>query len=428
MIDGVATAVRNYAEVITSTEGMNAIVGTPRYPKVDYDCYSYPVVPYLSFNISRLVEGYRMGIPFQSKALSRLVGFKPDIIHTHCPIMSTAMGRVLRYETDAPIVFTYHTKFDEDIAKAVKKERFRKAVAKVLLNNIAACDEVWTVSHGAGENLKAFGYEGNYRVVENGVDFPKGGVSEEEAQAVTKGLDVPPDMPVFLFVGRIMKYKGLPLIIDALKILSKKGYDFRMVFIGGGVDQKEIKKQALQEGICVESLEEDGSVSSEGGTQGLPGKIIFTGPIRDRQVLRAWNTRAHLFLFPSTYDTNGIVVREAAACGLASVLIEGSCAAEDVTDGRNGYLIRETPEAMAGVLETVCRNPAHARLVGETAMRELYISWDESVKTALGYYEELIEKKKSGQMTSRKPERSEPAIKAIALLYEAGRNIRSVSL
>ena len=38
---------------------------------------------------------------------------------------------------------------------------------------------------------------------------------------------------------------------------------------------------------------------------------------RDREILRAWNTRADLFLFPSTFDTNGLVVREAAACGLA---------------------------------------------------------------------------------------------------------------
>ena len=82
-----------------------------------------------------------------------------------------------------------------------------------------------------------------------------------------------------------------------------------------------------------------------------PGKCIFTGPVYDRDALRAWNTRADLFLFPSTFDTNGLVVREAAACGLASVLIEGSCAAEGITDGRNGFIIEETPEALAALLQ-----------------------------------------------------------------------------
>lgn len=427
MIDGVANTVMNYAEVITATEGMNAIVGTPRYPHADYDCYAYPVVPYTSLNISKLVEGYRAGIPLQSKALDRLVAFKPDIIHTHCPVMSTAMGRIIRHETDAPVVFTYHTKFDEDIAKAVKLKLLRKAVAEVLVSNISSCDEVWTVSHGAGENLKSLGFEGDYRVVVNGVDFPKGRTSEEEAYKVAEEYDVPADVPVFLFVGRIMKYKGLPLIIDALKILSGNGYDYRMVFIGGGMDLKEIRQQALKLGLRVDSPGEDGTIISENAESELSGKVIFTGPIRDRQILRAWNTRAHLFLFPSTYDTNGIVVREAAACALASVLIEGSCAAEEITDGRNGYLIQETPEAMAEILEKVCMDPAHARAVGETAMAEIYISWEESVKTALGYYEELLEKKRSGQVTQRKKEMSDRAVQALALLDEAGRSLRNAS-
>lgn len=69
--------------------------------------------------------------------------------------------------------------------------------------------------------------------------------------------------------------------------------------------------------------------------------MFFTSPQYDRSVIRAWYCRGDLFLFPSTFDTNGLVVREAAACELASVLVRGSCAAEDITDGRNGFLIEE---------------------------------------------------------------------------------------
>ena len=52
-------------------------------------------------------------------------------------------------------------------------------------------------------------------------------------------------------------------------------------------------------------------------------------------------------------DTNGLVVREAAACGLASVLIKDSCAAEGITDGRNGFVIDENADAMASLLITI---------------------------------------------------------------------------
>jgi len=73
--------------------------------------------------------------------------------------------------------------------------------------------------------------------------------------------------------------------------------------------------------------------------------VIFTGAIYDREELRVYYTAGDLFIFPSLYDTNGIVVREAAACGVASVLIKGSCAAEGITHMRTGILTEDDPQA-----------------------------------------------------------------------------------
>ena len=66
-----------------------------------------------------------------------------DIIHTHCPFISTVLARTLRLESDIPVVFTYHTKFDIDIDKVVAMNPVRSASIKFLLSNINACDEVW---------------------------------------------------------------------------------------------------------------------------------------------------------------------------------------------------------------------------------------------------------------------------------------------
>ena len=427
VIDGVSNTVKNYARVISASESDRAIVATPRYPGADYTGYPYHVIPYRSFDTSALVYGYRTGNPFELKALNEIVAFKPDIIHSHCPVVSTAMARVIREQTGAPIVFTYHTKFDEDIAKAVSSKLLQNAGAKALVDNISACDEVWAVSRGAGENLRSLGYEGDYRVVVNGVDFPRGRTSEEEAFEAAKDYDVPADLPVFLFVGRIMNYKGLPLIIDALSLLADSGQDFRMVFIGGGVDAGSLIERAGERGLTVDDRQEDGSIRHIEGQAGRPGKVIFTGPIRDREVLRAWNTRAHLFLFPSTYDTNGIVVREAAACGLASVLIKDSCAAEDITDGDNGFIIEESPEAMAAVLKAVAADPERARQVGERAMEEIYLSWDDSIHRAYHYYEELLARKAAGELEVKRKKFTDLAVDAAARIDEAGRAIRRAS-
>ena len=116
------------------------------------------------------------------------------------------------------------------------------------------------------------------------------------------------------------------------------------------------------------------------------------------EVLKAWNTRADLFLFPSVYDTNGLVVREAAACGLASVLIKDSCASEGITDGRNGYIIEESGKAMADLLLRVCKDMDAVHDVGMHAMDEIYISWEESVHKAYERYGEVLDLKASGKL------------------------------
>ena len=378
VIDGVVNVVQNYAKYLQSDHGCNVVVGTPAYPGTNYTAYPYKVVPYQSFDTTAVTSGYRTGNPFAERAVTEMAEFSPDLIHTHCPATALVIARILREKTDAPVILTYHTKYDIDIRRNVKLKQVADEGIRVMVNNIEACDEVWAVSRGAGESLKALGFRGDYRVMTNGVDFEKGRVSSEKVAEVTGGYDLPAGIPIFLFVGRMMTYKGLPLILDALKVLSDRGKDFRMVFVGKGPDQQLLEKKAQELGIA--------------------GKCIFTGPVYDREKLRAWNTRADLFLFPSTFDTNGLVVREAAACGLASVLIRDSCAAEGITDGRNGFLIEETAEAMAELLLKIGGDLPHLHEVGEHAMDEIYLSWEDCVSAAFERYQEILEAKKSGNL------------------------------
>ena len=138
-IDGVANATLNYARCIQKSHG-RAIVATPWYPGVK-DNYPFKVIRYASAAITKRL-GYRGGIPFDPRMQYFLAHQNVDIIHTHCPFMSTVVARILRYNTGAPIVFTYHTKFDVDIEKRVALNPVRNASLKLLLNNINACDEV----------------------------------------------------------------------------------------------------------------------------------------------------------------------------------------------------------------------------------------------------------------------------------------------
>ena len=373
-IDGVANAVTNYADIITREHGRATVV-TPDNPEADDSAFGFPVLRYPSVDLTKLV-GYYAGFPFSPEVQKKLVAEKFDLIHSHCPITSTMLARSLRDRIDVPVVMTYHTKFDIDIANAISSKLLQEEAKKILVENISACDEIWTVSRGAGENLCSLGYEGDYIVMPNGVDFPRGRVEDSLIEEVSAGFDLPAGVPVFLFVGRMMWYKGIRIILDALKMLRESGQAFRMVFVGGGVDKADIIAYA-------EKL-------------GLTDVVCFSDPIRDRNRIRAWYCRADLFLFPSTFDTNGLVVREAAACSLASVLITGSCAAEDVEDGVSGFLIEENAESMAAKLRELCANPEAVRRVGEGALRELYISWEEAVANACRRYEIVIDNYRAG--------------------------------
>ncbi|MBQ2061716.1 MAG: glycosyltransferase [Oscillospiraceae bacterium] len=373
-IDGVANAVVNYGNVITAHQGRATVV-TPYYPQADDSGFPFPVVRYPSVDMTKII-GYRAGVPFHNEILRQLEETGFDIIHSHCPVMSTLLARALRERIHVPLVFTYHTKFDIDIANAVRSKMLRESLTKFLIQNVAACDEVWVVSNGAGENLRKLGYEGSYSVMPNGVDLPRGRVADDLIRETTADFDLPAGVPVFLFVGRMMWYKGLRIILDALKQLADDGLDFRMVFVGDGMEKEEIVSYSR--------------------SLGLEGKVLFSEAIRNRERIRAWYCRADLFLFPSTFDTNGLVVREAAACGLASVLIRGSCAAEDVTDGESGFLIEENADSMAAMLRRLTDAPEVMARVGDGAQRELYVSWEEAVSRAYRRYGTVIENYRSG--------------------------------
>ena len=431
VLDGVANVVMNYGRIMQQDLGANVIVGTPKYPGAEYEGYPYKVVAYKSMDTSKIANGYRTGNPLAMREVEQMADFAPDIIHTHCPAASTYVARILQNEVKekyAPIVFTYHTKFDVDIAKAFGEGFLKQETIKAMINNIAACDEIWVVSEGAGKNLNDLARmvelpEFTCRKMMNGVDFPKGRVDADKVAEVTKGFDLPAGVPVFLFVGRIMKYKGLPLIIDALRGLSAYGVDYRMVFIGGGVDVEEMQNKVRDYGIAMDIVGENKEITHLAGKEEFVGKVLFIGPEHDRERLRAWNTRADLFLFPSVYDTNGIVVREAAACGLGSVLIADSCAAEGITHDRNGFVTEESASAMALLLADLAKHPEHMRDVGQHAMDEIYISWEQSTRAAYQRYEELHQMVLDGTLEPRKKLSSDFLLEAASKIVKGTEHV-----
>jgi glycosyltransferase involved in cell wall biosynthesis len=377
-LDGVSRSVLGYAMAYSGGGFGKCIVVTPRVPGVAYDGYPFPVYSFLSVGLP--YAEYRAGHPLTPKLLSKLKAMDIDIVHAHSPFVSMTVARQLRRFLDVPVVFTQHTKWDYDIKRAVPTKVLQKGVGRFVYNNINKVDDMWAVSRGAAEYLIERGYGGSYIVMPNGTDFVKGSAARAAVERLNSRYSLPGGVPVLLFVGRMMMYKGIGLILQALALLRDQRFGFRMIFVGDGDDLTAMRKMA-------EKLR-------------LSDLVHFPGRINDREELRAYYTRSDLFVFPSVYDTAGLVLLEAAACLCPSLVVRGSAASETLEDGVNGFYAEETAASLAGAIQTIFSDRERLSAVAKAASEEVYLPWSKIAERSAGRYETVrkayAEKKVSG--------------------------------
>ena len=366
-LDGVAQVVLNYAELLEK-RGHEPIVIAPARSR-SRDEYPFTVYRYPSL-AGKTKIGYAIGNPFSLTTIRDLRHFDMDLLHVHSPFTAAVLAQQLDPKHRIPHVLTYHTKYDIDIDRVIPFPPAQKTSLRFLAHNLSQMDEIWAVTQSGGEAMGNVGFHGSFRVMENGTDFAFGRAPEDEVAALRESLHVQEGELVFLFVGRLLWYKNIRLILDGLKIARADGLRFRAVFVGGGADEPAIHRYAR--------------------SLGLKDCCIFPGPVFDRESLRAYYTLADLFLFPSTFDTSGIVVKEAAACACPALLTRGACAAEGTIDGVNAFLAEENAASFASVLLAACREPGKLQAVGERAGRDLYRSWDMAVDEAVARYRVLL--------------------------------------
>ena len=368
-IDGVSNTVVNYARIIHEKYGESVVV-TPRYKNV-VDDYPFKVIRYTSLPTEKTRIRYRAGIPFSVPSIRQIQKENLDLIHVHSPFTAALLARNVNIGHRLPVVMTYHTKFASEFEFTLKKKALCKVAAEFVTNNFNYADEVWTVSKGAADSLRELGYTGPSRVMVNGADITLDPASPEIMRRVQAETAIASNELVFMYCGRMQWYKNIRLIIDALVKVKAAGVRFKMIFVGGGPEREEMIDYTRKVGLFTSTM--------------------FPGPIHDRALLKGYFTRADLFLFPSTYDTAGLVVMEAAACRTPSVLVQGSCASDIVTDGRNGFIAEENPDAFAAAIINAVHDREFLAQAGELASQEVYLSWDDAVAAAYKRYEEIYD-------------------------------------
>lgn len=369
IMDGVSITTQNYAYWLYRKTG-NVCVVTPSYPFY-HDNEPYPVYRYRSIPIP-FRKPYRMALPNANfPFMSKLQQLPFGLVHAHSPFSAGAMAMRIAKMQKIPIVATFHSKYKTDFERVTSNKHILDWLVGNIVRFYDMADEVWIPQASVEETLREYGYKGRVEVMNNGNDFVTGESVDELRSEALRKLNVNPSELVFLFVGQLIWEKNIAFIIDSLALLHD--IPFKMFFIGTGYAEKEIKQK-------VEKLN-------------LSSKITFVGQLTSRSELRTYYAATDLFLFPSLYDNAPLVVKEAAALQVASILLEDSTSSEIITHNVNGFLVPNSPNALASQIRELSQDPELIREVGINASRSIARSWEDVVDEVLDRYTKLINRR-----------------------------------
>ena len=286
------------------------------------------------------------------QALAQLAADPPDVIHVHGLGSVGLLGVWAADRLGVPLMVTWHTDFEAyadhyallapvadayiralkaatngmDRPQLKRLARFfqprwwrrgkltRRGVLNAAREMLEAADLVTTPSDKTAVRCIELAPNAHIRVVPNGAD------------ALPPGPPLPPAHgPRILYVGRIAPEKSIGLLVDAFEWVREELPNAELMIVGNWRTGR-LLEQKLR-------------------TARRRGGVTLVGQV-PREQLGPYYAAADVFVFPSTTDTQALVLHEAAHAGLPIV----SCDHElrlVVDEGVNGAFARPTPESFA---------------------------------------------------------------------------------
>lgn len=367
VMDGVAVCMENYAKWMQKKAGAVKVI-TPKVPGADYSSLDYQVLDYLSVPVPKR-HPYVTGIAEMDPVfLAKIAKIRFKIVHAHCPFASGLAAQRIAKLQGIPCVATFHSKYRDDFARVLPGP-IVDGIIKYIIDFYEKADLVWVPQESVIDVIREYGYKGHVEVMDNGsdlvADYP-----EKYFVEARQELGIKPDEFVMLFVGQHIWEKNPRLVIEGLARMPD--VPFKMFFVGTGYAAEEMKQLVTE--------------------KGLDDKVTFVGVLTDRTAITRYYAASDLFLFPSLYDNAPLVVREAAALHTPAVMAEGATASTILTDGENGFLVKNDPAEMEALLRRLVADPERVHRVGVQASKTIVRSWEDCVGEALDRYNALLRK------------------------------------
>jgi starch synthase len=322
-----------------------------------------------------------------------MAGTLADIDVVHCHTWYTHLaGCLAKHLQRVPLVLTTHSLEPhrpwkvEQLGTAYDVSSWVERVA------YQAADGVVAVSESMKRDVhEEYGVAlDRVRVIHNGIDLQQYRPTPDPA--VLRDLQIDPQTPFVLFVGRITRQKGIIHLVNAIKHFNA---GVQVVLCAGAPDTPEI---AAEMTAAVDRARADSS-----------HPIVWIREMLPKDKVITLYTHAAIFVCPSVYEPFGIINLEAMACETPVVASAVGGIPEVVDHGTTGFLV--PPEA-SGPSDVEPKHPeqfskdladAVNRLLADPALRatmarasrtrvERQFSWTSIARQTVDFYERTIER------------------------------------
>lgn len=326
---GVVTSISTFKQELTRM-GHDIYIFAPSYP--NYHEKEDRVYRFFSFP-SPTNPDYTLAIPVHPGMNLLVKKIDLDIIHVHSPFTMGRVGLHYARKYRLPLVFTYHTMYDQYIHYVPVAQDLAKEVTIKYSNNFCnQCDHIIAPGTEVKEMLTRHDVETPISIIPTGVPIEK--FTGGDSDWLVRNFNIPAHNKILLFVGRLTKEKNLEFLIRAFAKVKRKMPACTLVLTAQGPLEVPLKSMVREMGL---SLEKD---------------VVFTGALPFDSLINVYYS-ADLFVFSSVTETQGLVLVEAMAAGLPVVAVRANGVNDMVDDQIDGILTNCNQDEFAGAIYQV---------------------------------------------------------------------------
>ena len=324
-VNGVATSTFNLVNCLVS-HGHEVLVVTPR--STDGKLEQIGNVLYVPGMYLKKIYGYRLVNIFANKPLKIIKKFKPDVIHNQTDFSIGILARRAANRYKLPIVYTYHTSY-EDYTYYITRglmERLAKRVVRAYSKDLAdRMTEFITPSEKTKEYMRSLGSDTYMNIIPTGIDFSifqSDKIDVAKMQAFKKEHGIKVDTKVFLLLGRLAKEKSMDVSIRGFASYHKKHpeVDKKLLVVGDGPQREDLE-------LLCEEL-------------GISHLVEFIGFVGSLEVPFYYHL-ADIYTSASITETQGLTFMEAMAAGKIVLARFDSNLTGTIINGKTGFFFTD---------------------------------------------------------------------------------------